>query len=382
MLLVAVVIIGGLAVAWTTHSERLFRTEVKTALAELRVPGTTDAVLAAQGYLKSRQQAAIGPEVAGRVAKMYVQEGQEVEEGQVLAELEHADLDVALDVMRADIERTKAELRETETMLAQDDRDFARAEQLYNSRPAGISRADYERTQSKLEATRSRRDVQGAQVKSAEARLRETERRRDKTFVRAPFAGTVINKEAEVGETIMPGGMGAASGRGAVVTLADLEHLEVETDVKEDYVGRIRRDQPATISVDAVQDRRYSGSVRTIIPMGDRARGTIKVKVAITDADGRLYPETAATVYFLNEAQQESSTAPPQVYAPAEAVQKDDDGHYVWQVVEERVRRVSVELGETRGGRIQIQRGLKGSEQLVLNPPDSLKEDQLVKVGR
>ena len=115
------------------------------------------------------------------------------------------------------------------------------------------------------------------------ARFHEAEQQRQNLIVRAPFPGIVISKEAEEGESIMPGGMGAASGRGSVVTLADLLHLEVETDVKEDYVSRVKKDQPVSISVDAVPNRRFGGRVRTIIPMGDRAKGTVKVKVRLNE---------------------------------------------------------------------------------------------------
>src|SRR5690606_15789723 len=116
-----------------------------------------------------------------------------------------------------------------------------------------------------------------AHLRESEARYREAEQQRQNLFIRAPFEGIVIFKEAEEGESIMPGGMGAASGRGAVVTLADLLHLEVEADVKENYVSRVKKGQLASVAVDAVPNHRFGGRVRTIIPMGDRAKGTVKV---------------------------------------------------------------------------------------------------------
>ena len=387
--------LGAGAYVWFVHAGDLLRPEVKTAAAEVRVPGVSDSVLAAQGYLKSRRQAAIGAKVAGRILKVYVEDGQRVGQGELLAELEHADTDASLqamgaslEAMRATVDRTKAELTEIETTLGQDERDYGRAERLFRSK--SLSAAEYEQAQSKLTATRSRRNsleaavtLAEARLREAEARLRETEEQRENMFIRAPFTGTVISKESEVGESIMPGGMGASSGRGSVVILADLDDLEVETDVKEDYVSRITAGQSASIAVDAVPDRRYKGRVRTIIPMGDRARGTIKVKVAILDAGNRLFPEMAATVHFLSERGAEAASGPatPQVFAPAEAVKTDEQGSCVWQVTNERVHRVSVETGDTQGGRMLILRGLKGGEQLVLNPLGSLKDDMSVKVA-
>ena len=118
-------------------------------------------------------------------------------------------------------------------------------------------------------------------------------------FIYAPFDGTVVTKDAEKGESIMPGGMGASSGRGSVITLAKLDELEVDTDVKEDYLGQLHKGQPTQVVVDAVPDRRYKGRLREIIPMGDRTRGIVKVKVSILDPDERLFPELSATVHFL-----------------------------------------------------------------------------------
>jgi RND family efflux transporter MFP subunit len=395
---VVILLTAGLGVAagayiWQGQWGDLFRVEVKTAAAELRVPGVSDSVLRAQGYVKSRRQASIGAKVAGRILKLYVEEGQHVEQGQVLAELEHADIDASLEAMRASLEamgaslgKTKAELAEVESTLAQDERDYTRAEQLFRSK--AFSGSEFERAQSKLTATRSRRNsldaavtLAEARLREADARLRETEEQRGNMFVRAPFSGTVISKEAEVGESILPGGMGAASGRGAVVVLADLDHLEVDTDVKEDYVSRIWPGQAATVAVDAVPDRRYKGRLRTIIPMGDRARGTIKVKVEILDADERLFPEMAATVHFLSDQDEEpqGGRLKPQVLVPSEAVKTDSQGPFVWQVVDGRVHRVHVESGDPEGTRLVIERGLKGGEQVVLNPPESLAEGTRVK---
>ncbi len=371
---------GGGYAAWT-YRDQFMSVEVRVTTAEVKVPGVSDSVHSALGYVKSRRQAMIGAEMAGRIKKVNVEEGQTVELGFVLAELEHSDLDVAIEAMEAEVDRAKAELGEIETTLAQDERDLRRAQGLHDR--GVFSKGDLERAESRLKATSSRLTVQQASIKLTEARLREMTERRGKMFVRAPFAGTVISKEAEVGESIMPGGMGAASGRGSVVTLADLAHLEVDTDVKEDYVSRISPGQEASVEIDAVKDRRYKGRVRTIIPMGDRARGTIKVKVEIVDADERLFPEMAATVHFMSEGKSaEGGRVETQVYVGSEAIRKDDNGKFVWHVIDGRVKRVSVETGDSRGDSVLIQRGLRGAEQLVVGPADNLKEDQVVRVAK
>jgi len=164
-----------------------------------------------------------------------------------------------------------------------------------------------------------------ADVALAEARLKEAEQLRENMFIRAPFDGTVISKDAEVGESILPGGMGEASGRGSAVTIADLENLEVDCDVKEDYINRVQSDQQAEVAVDAVPGKRYRGLVRKVIPMGDRARATIKVKVKIIDVDPKLFPDMSCTVYFLPESK-ESDLADDasRTFCPSDAIASTD----------------------------------------------------------
>ncbi len=388
---------------WTQFGEKLMRVQVRMAKAEVRGADDDDVALkGAIGYLKSEKQAAIGAKVAGRILELKVKEGDYVERGQELAILEHRDLrktldamDASLKAMLASLDVSKAELAEAETALEQDEKDLARNEQLY--RKGGLSGADFERAQSKTKGSRSRRDSLIASVRLADARILEAQARKEEMDeqienmkVRAPFSGTVISKEASEGESIMPGGMGAASGRGSVVTLADLFSLEVETDMKEDNVRKVWPGQEASITVDAVPNRRFKGRVLTIIPMGDRARGTVRVKVRLdkdevrevnSNLPPRLFPDLTAAVNFLKEgATAQSEETEPKVFAPAAAVKKDDGGSFVWQIVNEKVNRVRVEAGEARDDRIQIERGLKGGEELVLDPSDALSDGLAVRI--
>jgi RND family efflux transporter MFP subunit len=247
-----------------------------------------------------------------------------------------------------------------------------------------LSPEAYEQEKSQLRAAERRSEAHRAAIAAAEARVAEAEQLRDNMFVRAPFAGTVIKKDAELGESIMPGGMGEASGRGSVLKLADLDHLEVDTDVKEDFIGRVRIGQPAEVAVDSVPDRRYRARLRQIIPMGDRARGTIKVKVEILDADQRLFPDMSATVHFLPEATDQATgvTQSSLVFVPEAAVQYDQKSPYVWTVDDDRTHRRSLEIGAPQSGRAQVLAGLKGGELVVVNPPADLHEGEPVRIRR
>jgi RND family efflux transporter MFP subunit len=200
-------------------------------------------------------------------------------------------------------------------------------------------------------------------------------------FIYAPFDGTVVTKDAEQGESIMPGGMGASSGRGSVITLAKLDELEVDTDVKEDYLGQLRKGQPAQVIVDAVPNHRYKAKLREIIPMGDRTRGIVKVKVEILDPDDRLFPELSATVLFLPDATEANQAQEKGVFVSASAVQGKGDDQFVWLLDQDRVRKVAIRTaGKSEEGLVAIESGLTGGERVIVEPPPGLEEGEQVQV--
>jgi len=394
--LLAVVLAGG-ALAWAQSagwtSEWLAvpdairpRTEVRVAAVTVESGRSADAIVRATGYIESRRQAKIGARAPGRIEILKVEEGSRVAHDDVLAVLEHADLVAALEAMRATLQRSKAELAEQEVEIARTKADFGRVEKLFASK--SISETEYDAARFAHQSAAARRDSVVAAIALATARVREAERLVENMFIRAPFDGTVISKDAEVGESILPGGMGDASGRGSVVTIADLEHLEVDCDVKEDYIARVEVGQLAEVAVDAVPDHRYQGRVRKIIPMGDRARATIKVKVEILDVDERLFPEMSSSVFFLpqrgpgEETAPKSKTSARRVFTRTAAIGRDESGSYVWVVGEgDRLARVSVVIGADNDGRTEILEGLAGGQRVVLDPPADLRPNQLVKVS-
>jgi len=349
-------------------------TEVRTAFVQV----DSQSLLSANGYLESRRQAKVGAKVAGLVKEVMVEEGQKVEKGSIMVVLEHADLDASLNAMGATLEQARADLQLAEENLQQYERQLVHSKELY--RKGFLSSEQYEQQKSLKRTQEITCGARRAAIVAAEARVNEAKQHRMNMFVRAPFSGTVITRDAEVGETITPGGMGQASGRGSVATLADLAHLEVDTDVKEDFISRIIIGQPAEVAVDSVPDRRYQGTLRQIIPMGDRARGTIKVKVAILDADEKLFPEMSATVHFLPEKEEgESEAKASTIYIQEAAIVSSEGGSsFVWQVKQGRVQRVGVELGPLKEGQYPVINGLSGGEKVVLDPPEELTENTLI----
>lgn len=377
-------LIGGVAAgAYWLFQDRLFPVPiVNTESVRVMTLGQVSTQLTATGYLESRLQAAVGAKVPGRIARLPVVEGTKVKAGDVLAELEHADLDAALASRKVAVTLAEAQRAEASFNFAQAERDLKREQDVY-ARKAGTD-AGLERAETTFRAAQAVLQAREAALAAAKSAVVEGEEAIRNMFIFAPFDGTVITKDAEQGESIMPGGMGVGSGRGSVITLANLSELEVDTDVKEDYLGQLRKGQPAQVVVDAVPARRYKGRLREIIPMGDRTRGIVKVKVSILDADERLFPDLAATVNFLPDSAGTEEGAKQAlkkgVFAPAAAVRAEGDEQYVWLLDEELVRRTAIQTaGEPHDGLVEVTAGLLGGERVVVSPPDDLKDGARVK---
>ncbi len=354
--------------------------EVRLSAVKVKKGRSADAVVVATGYLGSQRQARIGARAAGRINLVLFEEGKKVTKDQLLAELDHKDLDASLAAASANVARSKASLSEQAIMIEQAQVDWKRTQRLRQSR--SVSESEFDLSRFAYKSALAKYDSMKADITLAEAQRSQTEQLRENMFIRAPFDGTVISKDAEVGESIMPGGMGGGSGRGSVATIADLDNLEITCDVQEDFISRVSVDQETEISVDAVPNKKYHGTVRMIIPMGDRARATIKVKVAISDADDLLFPEMSGTVFFLPTDTEKDANDEPRVFALSTAVVTDSDGNSVVWIVddEKRAQSIEVEIGEEKDSETEIISGLEGKERVIVRPPDGLKDGTLVRV--
>lgn len=384
MVPVVLLLAGAAGAGYWVLRDRLFPLPVvKVDSVRIMTLGQAETQLTATGYLESRWQAAVGAKVPGRIANIPVEEGTKVKTGDVLAELEHSDLDAMLASRQVEVTLAEAQLAEAQSNMEQAKRDIDRERDVFR-RGAGTT-SGVERAETLYQARQAVHRAREAAVAAAKSAVVEAEEAIRNMFVYAPFDGTVISKDAEQGESIMPGGMGASSGRGSVITLANLNELEVDTDVKEDYLGQLHPGQPAQIAVDAVTDRRYRGKLRAIIPMGDRTRGIVKVKVAVLDPDERLFPELSATVHFLPDKRDgETADAAQQkgVFAPEAAVQGTGDGQFAWVVENNHVRKVALKtVGESNDGLVAITGELTGGEQVVVNPPANLQAGEEVKIA-
>ncbi len=357
------------------------RPELLVGLVERMTAGEAEKLLTAKGYLKSRYQAMVGAKLVGRVERMYVEEGMKVKKGDLLARLEHNDLIAQLDSRAAQKARIEAELEEARVEMLEKQREARRADRLHQQRSMMAEEAEKAQTEQKKASARVA--ALEAAVKLMKANVDEIKAQIDAMSLYAPFDGTVVDKEGEQGEIVSPSGMSSSQGRTAVVTIADLQKMEVETDVTEGLLSRLEAGQPAAVEVSAVPSKRYRGRLRQVIPMGNRAEGTVKVKVEILDPDDRLFPDLAAKVHFLpakNAATAEAGSS--SVFVPKAALFQENGQDRVWILgPQNKIHKRTVDATATSEALARVASGLEPGEKVVLNPPVALHEDETIRVA-
>jgi HlyD family secretion protein len=346
--------------------------------------GAGDATsVTANGYVVARTKASVSAKIAGRLAYLGVSEGSVVKRGDVIARLDNADYQATVSQAQANIASADASVIETRSDRDQLVRDANRSRQIRASNPNLLSEQELEAAVSRAAQGEARMKAAEARLKSAQAGLQMAEANLDNTIIRAPFSGTVLRKDAEVGEVVAPS-VGGGLTRGAVVTLADLQTLEVEVDVNEAYIARIRGDAAARITLDAYPDTAFRGVVRQVVPTADRQRATVQVKVTILDHDPRILPEMGAKVDFLEPDSARRVTpgavAKPMIRVPAATVKTDAGTSVVWIVRDGRLVRRPVQTGPVSAGFLEVRSGLNGGEQILVSGVESPKEGMKVKV--
>lgn len=333
------------------------------------VAGST--AVTANGYVVARIRAAVSAKIPGRLASLPVDGGSVVKRGEVIARLDNADYAAAVSEQQANLATSQAQLIEAESERDQARREYDRVKEIRASNPNLVSAQDEEVAQNRMVTAAARANAARSRVDAARAALKFAEANLENTFIRAPFSGTVLRKEAEVGEVVAPS-VGGGLTRGAVVTMADLGTLEVEVDVNEAYIGRVQHGQAARITLDAYPDTAFRGSVRQVVPTADRQRATVQVKVSILDHDPRILPEMGARVDFIAASPDTAAAAPgasgggtPTFRLPVAAVFETSGGTVVWLIRGGRLESRSVEAGPASAGYREIRRGLTGGEMVL-----------------
>ncbi|MEP6732087.1 MAG: efflux RND transporter periplasmic adaptor subunit [bacterium] len=337
----------------------------------------------ANGYVVARTKASVSAKIAGRLAYLSVSEGSIVKQGDVIARLDNADYQAAVSQAQANVASADASVIESRSDRDQLVKEASRIRDIRTRNANLISTQDLEQATSRAAQADARVNAAEARKRSAEAGLRMSQANNDNTIIRAPFSGTVLRKDAEVGEVVAPS-VGGGLTRGAVVTLADLQSLEVEVDVNEAYIGRIRNSAPTRITLDAYPDTAFRGVVRQVVPTADRQRATVQVKVSILDHDPRILPEMGAKVDFLQpdsgRGNVKIAAMKPVIRVPAAAVKTDAGSSVVWIVRDGQLTRRVVTTGPVSAGFLEVRSGLSGGEQLLVSGVDTPTEGMKVKV--
>lgn len=343
--------------------------------------GTT--AVTANGYVVARTRASVSAKVPGRLAWLGVDEGSRVTRGQVIARLEDADFQAAVDEAQANVASADANRIEAETDRDQARREADRTKQIRSENPNLMSAQEAEAAESRALQASARANSAKARLDGAKASLRFAQASLDNSSIRAPFSGTVLRKEAEVGEVVAPS-VGGGLTRGAVVTMADLTTLEVEVDVNEAYIGRVTHGQSARITLDAYPDTGFHGRVRQVVPTADRQRATVQVKVSITDRDPRILPEMGARVDFLAPPATTPRGAPtaapeaPRFRLPVAAVREVEGKSVVWLVRDGKLTLREVQAGPVSAGFREIRSGLSGGERVFTGGVEKPEEGMRV----
>jgi RND family efflux transporter MFP subunit len=352
--------------------------EVETSVVSLAYPSQANSVLTASGYIVAQRKADVASKGTGRLEYLAVIEGDKVKKGSVIGRIESSDVEAALHQAQANLGVAKATVEQAQAELDDATTNLEREKTLAKSK--SISQAEYD-----IANARYKRAVAGvasavAGVKAAEAGVRSAEVAVENTIIRAPFDGTVLSKSADVGEVISPFGASAGS-RGALVALADMSSLEVEADVSESNIERIRPDQPCEITLDAFPETRYRGVVHKIVPTADRAKATVLTKVRFLERDDRVLPEMRAKVSFLSrQLNQKETSAPGKLSVPASAVTMRGDRKVVFVISGERVKEIPVVLGDSLGTGIEVRQGLSAGEKVVIHPSEKLSDGSRISV--
>jgi HlyD family secretion protein len=365
---VVLVVVAAAAVVLYLERGRITAQEVATVRPTVRrsTDAPARAILSASGYLVARRKAVVSAKIQGRLAELDVDEGSWVTAGQVIARLDNADLQAQIEVARAGVQQANADLAEKKRQLIL---------------TQGLA-SDGVVSQDQLQAAMSRVRVAEAALSQSKAGLSLAEANFQNTVIRAPFAGVVVKKMAEVGESVapIPPGVNLSTSSGAIVGIADMTTLEAEADVSETNIAKLWRNQPAQISLDAIPDHTYRAVLRQVIPTADRTKATIMVKVRLLEKDENLRPEMSAKVTFLESAKKSPGSARPIITVPKDAVFTENGATAVFVVdSQKKVHLVPVSIGGEAQGEAIIADGLAGTEALVLRPPSTLKDGDTVK---
>ena len=353
---------------WFTRERPI---EVQVATVSMRAAGTQGAVLNASGYVTARRRATVSSKITGKVIEVNVEEGMMVKEGQVLARLDASGPRAALALAEAQAEAARRGLRENEVRLEQARLAERRVTQLLTDRIVSQSqvdqaKADADSIEAHIAALREQISVTERQIQVEQAEL-------SNYVIRAPFGGVAVSKDAQPGEMVSPVSAGGGFTRTGICTIVDMNSLEIEVDVNESYISRVKPGQEVVAVLDAYPDWMIPSRVITTVPTADRQKATVLVRIGFNELDPRILPDMAIKVSFLRDADESATpVAQSTTLAPRATIKTEGSNSFAFVVRGDGVERRAVRLGDADGDRVEVLAGLQPGDRVVVSPPADL----------
>ncbi|HET9182217.1 MAG TPA: efflux RND transporter periplasmic adaptor subunit [Candidatus Angelobacter sp.] len=335
-------------------------------------------LLNASGYVTPQRRATVAAKITGRVTGVFFTEGMHVHKGYVLAKLDDSDAQKALASAIADRNATQASIADLQVQLKNAQIELRRAQELQQQ---GVQTQEaLDNARMAVNSLQAKIDFTREQVKAGDARIREAQQAVDNCVIRAPFDGIIVSKDAQVGEIVSPLSAGGGFTRTGIATLVDMASNEIEVDVNENYIARVKPKQQVTATLDAYPSWNIPAHVRTIIPTADRQKATIEVRVAFDKLDPRILPDMGVKVTFLGEESRQAEKAPAGLMVPQSAVRSDGAQKVVFLVKDNHAERHAVKVGEIQGSQAQLLAGVSPGDTVIVRGPADLKDGQAVEV--
>ncbi len=365
LLFFVVVIVRGRAIA------------VDTAVVSRVYPSQTFTLLNASGYVVAQRKAAVSSKATGRLEWLGVEEGSRVKRDEVIARLESRDVEAVRDQAAANLNNARSALDQAKVELQDATLNYNRSKDLLAK--GYIAQMDFDTADARYR--RAQASVSGAEagITSAQAVLKAAEVAVEYTRIRAPFDAVVLTKDADVGDIVTPLGA-AANAKASVVTIADMLSLQVEADVSESNLSKVKMGQPCEVQLDALPNERFRGVVHMIVPTADRSKASVMVKVRFLDMDPRILPEMSARVAFLERPVTTIEEEPKTAVSPAAVVARDGKS-IVFVVKGNTVVATPVNVGDKMGDLVEIRDGLAPGVSIVMNPSGKLKNGSRITVN-
>ena len=374
----ALVLLGGGVLALRGRKPQV---EVTTA----RAAGASDQVTAlnASGYVTPRRRATVAAKITGRVTGVFFDEGNNVKEGQLLATLDDSDVQKSLSAAKADRDSSEAAIADLQVQLKLAEIQLRRVKGLVEAKVQTEEALD--NASASVDSFKAKIALAKQQVAAADTRIAQAQQAVDNCTIRAPFAGRIVSKDAQVGEMVSPISAGGGFTRTGIATIVDMKSNEIEVDVNEAYIAKVKERQKVEAKLDAYPEEKdkYSAHVRTVIPSADRQKATVKVRISFDKLYDKILPDMGVKVAFLEDEapkKKDPNAVVAKAIIPLSAVHKEGDSQYVLLVKNEAVERRGVTLGTERGTDVDVLAGVSPGDSLVVKGPETLKDGQGVEI--